>query len=342
MVGMSSVGYSDRLEVSSRGMRNVRKGVIETDSERPARANAAARFDMSEPHPLVSVIIPIHGDAGALETCLDCLDGQTYPPHRLEIVVIDNGSDRDLRAAVGRRRAVRLVDCAEPGSYAARNRGVATARGTVLAFTDADCQPREDWLESGVAALRREPNVAVLGGHIEMASPRQDAGTSAAALHQRVSAFQQKRYVELEGYAATANLFTYKRLFEDIGPFDERLYSGGDLEWGQRAQALGYRLAFCAEAVTVHPARTTMRTLLGKVKRVTGGHFTMRRLRGQGHFAAVVQTVRRAVRRTAGDGPHRALRGWDMVRFVAVEWAIAATVLSEVLRLMSGGRPRRR
>ncbi len=290
--------------------------------------------------PFVSVVIPVYDDVESLRTCLDCLGRQTYPANRSEILVVDNGSGGDLETAAG-RPGISLVHCQEPGSYAARNRGVATAKGPVLAFTDADCQPREDWLASGVAALLRQPDVAVLGGHVELMH-MQGAAMSAAALHQQVSAFQQQRYVELERYAATANLFTYKSVFEIVGPFDERLYSSGDLEWGQRAHARGVQLKYCPDAVIAHPARTTVRALLRKYRRTAGGHFAVRGLRAQSHLAALAEIARRPVRRTLGDGPHTHLRWWDRVRFLGVEWAIAGTRLLETARLLGGGMPRRR
>ena len=296
---------------------------------------------MPDPHPFVSVVIPVYDDTEPLKLCLDCLDRQTYPKHRHEILVVDNGSSSEPTEAVAGRPGVKLIRCPEPGSYAARNRGVAAALGPIIAFTDADCQPRADWIASGVAALLREPEVAVVGGRIEVAQPQREV-MSAAALHQVVSAFPQQRYVEHDKFVATANLFSRKAVFEIVGPFLETLYSSGDLEWGQRAHARGYRLMYCPDVVTAHPARTTVRALLVKSRRVTGGHFALRRLRGQGHLAALVEIADRPLRRTLGDGPHAHLPWRDRVRFLTVEWAIAGARLLETLRLLSGGAPRRR
>ena len=235
---------------------------------------------LSERHPFVSVVIPVFNDAEALETCLDSFSRQSYPSHRFETVVVDNGSSCDLTDIAARRAGVSLFHCPKPGSCAARDRGVVAAQGPNLAFTDADCQPRHDWLESGVAALRLDPEIAVLGGHIEIV--REGAETlSAAELHQNVCAFRQQRYLERQNFFARANVFTYKSVFDRVGPFDERLFSSGDLEWGQRAHAQGYRLVFCPDAVVAHPARATMCSLIQKAIRLSGGQFELRRLRGK-------------------------------------------------------------
>ncbi|MGH7859534.1 MAG: glycosyltransferase family A protein, partial [Candidatus Binatia bacterium] len=125
---------------------------------------------MDEPSaavPLVSVVVPTFGDAEGLGRCLAALELQTYPADRYEVVVVDNGS-RPAVVLPESRRARRLEIEPKPGSYAARNRGVRSSRGEIFAFTDADCAPRADWLEQGVAALGIDPAVHPVAGRIEL------------------------------------------------------------------------------------------------------------------------------------------------------------------------------
>ena len=196
----------------------------------------------------MSVVIPVYDDADALVACLEGLGLQTYPAHCFEILVVDNCSRQDLASSFGSRPGVTLISCATPGSYAARNQGVAAALGPILAFTDADCQPPPDWLESGVAALRREPEIAILGGAVEII--RRQGIASAAELHQRLWAFPQEDWLARSRFLVTANLFTYRSVFTNVGPFDERLFSSGDVEWCQRAHTKGHRMILCREVVT--------------------------------------------------------------------------------------------
>jgi len=87
--------------------------------------------------PLVSVIIPVYNDAERLQTCLAKLALQTYSAY--EVMVVDNGS-RDLLTVqniVAAYPFAQLLTESIPGSYAARNCGIAQAQGDILAFTDA-------------------------------------------------------------------------------------------------------------------------------------------------------------------------------------------------------------
>ena len=90
--------------------------------------------------PRLSVVVPFHDAVGQLEACVESLLAQTHP--NVEIVLVDDGSvdgSADLaRGYASDHRRVRLVSQAHLGVGAARNAGVAKARGTHLAFCDAD------------------------------------------------------------------------------------------------------------------------------------------------------------------------------------------------------------
>src|ERR1044072_31217 len=119
---------------------------------------------MSSRPTFVSVIVPVWNDAARLDACLRALDMQTYPCELYEIVVVDNDSDEAVGPVVESHGRARLVHEARPGSYAARNTGLAHARGEILAFTDADCLPVEDWIERGVERLKQSGGGAGRGG----------------------------------------------------------------------------------------------------------------------------------------------------------------------------------
>ncbi|GAB4479215.1 MAG: glycosyltransferase [Anaerolineae bacterium] len=235
---------------------------------------------MSETSPFVSAIIPVYNDAARLALCLEALAAQTYPADRFEVIVVDNGSAEAPEAVVSRFPNARLLMEPQPGSYAARNLGLAHARGECLAFTDSDCIPAANWLERGIAALHRQPNTGLVGGCIEL-FPADPAHPTPAELYEILTAFRVETMVERFYFSPTANLFTFRHVFERVGPFNAALPSAGDSDWGQRVHAAGYRLVYDEDVVVRHPARHSVKELRLKAARVAVGLDLKRRLRGE-------------------------------------------------------------
>jgi glycosyltransferase involved in cell wall biosynthesis len=242
--------------------------------------------------PLVSVIVPVFNDAAGLSRCLDALMDQDGDPASCEILVVDNGSEpsRGIPAIVARHAGVRYIHESRPGSYAARNAGLRHARGDIIAFTDADCLPASDWVERGRRRMVQAPALGLLAGRIEV---EVRARPSAVELYDRVIAFPQEQHVRDLRFGATANVFTTRQAVDRVGPFDPRLKSRGDLEWGQRVAAAGYQQAYAPDVVVRHPARRTFGDLCRRMQRVAGGIYASSCR--QGGFLARQRAFMRAV-----------------------------------------------
>lgn len=225
-------------------------------------------------YPKVSVIIPTFRDTEGLRATLDALSRQTYPATRIEILCIDNTPDFELGDQLASLAPARLLHEPRPGSYAARNRGLAEATGEVFAFTDADCLPDSDWLEAGVAELARHPRGALIAGNIKSFSEDPENPTPVEALEIR-SAFPQERYATLHHFGATANVFVTRSVVDQAGPFLSGLISGGDKEFGSRVYASGFPVIYCQAATVRHPARRELGALLAKTRRVVAGVYDL-------------------------------------------------------------------
>lgn len=221
----------------------------------------------------VSVVIPVFNDFKRLHSCLSALESQTYARDMYEVIVVDNGSTDDISQIVQEHPKVKFYNEPKRGSYAARNKGIANSKADIIAFTDSDCIPSSDWLEMGVKTLRENPECGLIGGKIELFY-NNPLKLTAVELWESVMAFDQKRYTE-HNYAATANVFTFRKVICKVGEFNSELLSSGDQEWGKRVAASGYKILYAEEVKVFHPARRTLREFYSKRTRIISGHYKL-------------------------------------------------------------------
>ena len=226
--------------------------------------------------PFVSIIIPVYNDCDRLKICLQSLEKQTYPHDQYNIIVVDNGSDdnQDVKNIVASFEQALAIEEKTPGSYAARNRGIASAKGDILAFTDADCIPAPNWIEKGVENLRSVPNCGLVAGKIERFFRNRDRLT-VIELHDSLFCLRQKFNIEQEQYGATANLFIWREIIEKVGRFNHHLKSSGDKEFGKRVALFGYQLIYAEDTIIAHPARHSLKEFHRKVIRIAGGEYDL-------------------------------------------------------------------
>lgn len=189
-----------------------------------------------------------------IQSCLDAIASQQDSPP-FEVLVVDNGS-RDYSVDIVRQHPVgaRVAEETARGPYAARNAGIANARGWIIAFTDADCIPSSQWLAEAVRAINAGADL-VGGGIVQRLSPRPTSWERYdAAMY-----LTQDLYVAEQGFAATANLVVRKEVFDKVGGFVPELVASGDGEFCRRATNAGFRLVYAPEASVEHHPRRTLR-----------------------------------------------------------------------------------
>lgn len=106
---------------------------------------------------MISVIIPVYNTKQYLPACLDSILQQTYVD--LEILFIDDGSTDGsselLDALAECDSRIRVVHQANGGVCAARNRGIAEAKGDYLSFIDSDDTLEKDMYETLMDLIRK-------------------------------------------------------------------------------------------------------------------------------------------------------------------------------------------
>lgn len=169
-----------------------------------------------------------------------------------EIIVV--GRDRPGRLTG--RQDVTFVETAEPVlPGAARNIGAARAHGDVLVFVDADCVPEPDWLEAHLAAHRG--GATVVGGAVLWdETPYWTMADNLSMFH----AFDRDQPPGPRPFLPTLNLSVAATAWTDVGPMDDGLRCGEDVDWTIRAAARGHVPWFEPEARLWHrPPRSSAR-----------------------------------------------------------------------------------
>lgn len=200
--------------------------------------------------PEVSVIIPVYNRPKEIRTCIEGILDQTYPDELIEIYVVDNNSTDETREVI-KEYPVKLETEEEyQSSYAARNTGLEASDGEVVAMIDSDCDPVNEWLENGITKMM-ETNADLVGGNVEFtfSEPK-----TAAELYDSINNMQVESDIKNRGVAKTANLFSRRKVFDEIGLFP-LVKSGGDVKWTRKATQNSFKLVFSEKAKVRHPAR---------------------------------------------------------------------------------------
>ena len=240
----------------------------------------------------VSVIIPVFNDSERLQKCLEALQNQTYPQDLYEVIVVDNGSDESIESVVNQFNQALAAYESTPGSYAARNKGISLAKGEVLAFTDSDCLPAYNWLETGVKHLLSVPNCGLVAGKINMFF-KDPNRPRAVELYDSITYLDQKQYIEQYNFGATANLFTFKKVFQDVGLFNHQLKSWGDKEWGNRVFSFDYSIIYADDCCVDHPARNSIIQLSKRIIRLQGGGYDFHKYKNKENNSYLLQLIKK-------------------------------------------------
>jgi glycosyltransferase involved in cell wall biosynthesis len=199
----------------------------------------------------ISVIIPVKNESKKIEQCLEAVFSQSYSP--CEVIVVD-GHSTDETVSIAQKYPVKIFYEEYRTRAGANQVGLEHAQGDFIAFTDADCIPKKDWLENLIIELR-EGIVGVGGGIINLGdgfwekSVNLAFGTflgSANSVQGRF--FKEKRFVN--SISGCNSIYRKKDLLFVKG-FDVRLGTAEDTELNKKLLPLG-KLLYTPNAIIYH------------------------------------------------------------------------------------------
>jgi glycosyltransferase involved in cell wall biosynthesis len=188
--------------------------------------------------PLVSVIVPAYNAERFLGDAIQSIHGQNYPS--IQLIVVDDGST-DKTAEIAQRfgNQIEYVFQQNAGPAAARNRGIALARGEFIAFLDADDLWTTGKLTDQVAFLLRDLECDVILGRMR---------------HEWLEGAEEPDPLyEAPIITVNVGMGLYRRkVFDLVGRFDESLRFAEDHDWFLRAREAAISMKVLDQVVLVY------------------------------------------------------------------------------------------
>jgi cellulose synthase/poly-beta-1,6-N-acetylglucosamine synthase-like glycosyltransferase len=206
--------------------------------------------------PRISVVVPAYNSENTISRCLDGLLNQTIPKDQYEIIVVDDASKDNTRAAVQTYPDIRLVTIPHGGPAAGRNAGAKLAAGEILAFTDSDCVPTPDWLRCLTSPFEDPKIVGVKGAYRTLQSEIV-ARFVQLEYESKYRRMQKRPYIDfIDTYSAA-----YRKDVLGNNGFDTSfpVASVEDQEFSFRLASKGYRMVFVPSAIVLHQHDRTLR-----------------------------------------------------------------------------------
>jgi glycosyltransferase involved in cell wall biosynthesis len=205
---------------------------------------------------LLSVVIAALNSEATIGRTLSSIFSSKLHRDDFEVILVDNWST-DNTVEVAKKYPVKIYSCARRGQGAARNLGVAKAKGEIICFTDSDVVVTEDWLERISEFFRSHPYADGVGGPV-LAPPRGHAnglqrleGELYAKTHDFPKETMECKFGEKRNALYSANCAYRRSVLVSCG-FDESGLDAVDIDLCWKLILRGRRLVFDPELKVFH------------------------------------------------------------------------------------------
>jgi len=214
--------------------------------------------------PNISVIIPCRNEEKHIESCIKSIFNTDYPKNKLEILVIDGlSTDKTpeiLKNLQKSHKFIKILKNKNKTTPFALNIGLKKSRFNIISRIDAHCTVNKKYFSEGIKCLLS--NKADSVGGILIAEPEKNS-----LIHKSISyslnnkfgtgnatyRFKIKKEKEVD---TVFGFFCKKSFLKKIGPFNNRLKRGQDMEYNIRIKKQGGKIILNPNMVSIYKART--------------------------------------------------------------------------------------
>jgi glycosyltransferase involved in cell wall biosynthesis len=274
---------------------------------------------MSDLLPMVTVLVPMMNERRDIAGCLERIARQDYPVNRIQVIVVDGGSEDGSPDVARQALATLKVACGEvfdnPGSTTPGNlnAGLRRALGEIVCRVDARTLIEPHYVRTCVELLTTRPDVAVVGGSqvaVAVEDRTLSAGIARALNNRWAMGSSRYRRGAPSGPSDTVYLGAFRTSeLRAAGGWDERFVTNQDFELNRRMGRIGL-VWFDDRLQSGYVPRSSLRALLRQYRRF--GTWKVRYWRATGDRPQARQVVLMALPATGAVAAAVAARrlGW--------------------------------
>ncbi|MCW4034307.1 MAG: glycosyltransferase [Candidatus Bathyarchaeota archaeon] len=218
-----------------------------------------------ETSPSVTVIVPVRNGEMTIQPLLESLQKLDYDPNKVEVIVVD-GNSTDRTQEIVKEYPVKLVVEERNGLNVARNTGIKSGNGEIVAFTDSDCIVPTNWVTKIVENFK-DPQVSCVGGSAEALDGDFVSQYADNSIVRLMPGFTKREELEevkpFFKHPAGCNMAFRREAAEQVGYFDENIKYGFDeVEFADRICRAGHKMVLDPEVSVWHKHRSTLADFL--------------------------------------------------------------------------------
>lgn len=196
--------------------------------------NPKIKVHKNPKNPYVSVVIPAYNEEEFISRTLESLLCQD--DHDFELIVVDNNSS-DKTKVIAKKYGAKIINEKRQGVIFSRQTGFLSAKGKIIATTDADTILPGHWISTIAKKFKKNDNLALFGGLCNFYSGPITAKFSAYYFLYPYRFFDK---IFSRGWKmAGANMAIRKTFFKQINGFDTKLKGYEDIEISERLKYVG-------------------------------------------------------------------------------------------------------